>query len=84
MPALYSNTKDYPRRKRVAKNIAGYLDTTVGYRLGESDKADLFKDPAKLRRLSNLEQMEAQDKSPILHVLDGFIKSVKLKNIAAL
>ncbi len=68
----------------VAKNIAGYLDTTVGYLLGESDKSDLFKDPAMLRRLSDLEQMEAQDKSHILHVLDGFIKSVKLRNIAAL
>ena len=68
----------------VAKNIAGYLDTTVGYLLGESDKSDLFKDPAMLRRLNDLEQMEAQDKSHILHVLDGFIKSVKLRNIAAM
>lgn len=68
----------------VAKNIAGLLDTTVGYFLGEADKADLFKDPAMLQRLSDLDKMEAKDKSHILHVLDGFIKSVKLKNIAAL
>lgn len=68
----------------VAKNIAGLLDTTVGYLLGEADKADLFKDPAMLQRLSELEKMEDNDKSHILHVLDGFIKSVKLKNIAAL
>ena len=28
----------------VAKNISGLLNTTVGYLLGESDKADLFKE----------------------------------------
>jgi|SRR5690554_1671217 len=68
----------------VAKNISNHLNTTVGYLLGETDKADLFKDPAMLRRLAELENMKTEDKSHILHVLDGFIKSVKLKNITAL
>lgn len=68
----------------VAKNISGFLNTTVGYLLGETDKADLFKDPVMLQRLSELDKMESMEKSHILHVLDGFIKSVKLKNIAAL
>lgn len=68
----------------VAKNISNHLNTTVGYLLGETDKADLFKDPVMLQRLSELDKMENTEKSHILHVLDGFIKSVKLKNIAAL
>jgi transcriptional regulator with XRE-family HTH domain len=68
----------------VAKNISIYLDTTVGYLLGENDKADLFKDPIMLKRLVELDKMELTEKTHILHVLDGFIKSVKLKNIAAL
>lgn len=68
----------------VAKNIAGYLDTTVGYLLGEADKADLFKDPAMLQRLSDLEKLDEKNKSHILSVLDGFLQSVKIKNIAAL
>jgi len=68
----------------VAKNISGHLNTTVGYLLGETDKADLFKDPVMLQRLAELDKMESTEKSHILHVLDGFIKSVKLKNIAAL
>jgi transcriptional regulator with XRE-family HTH domain len=68
----------------VAKNISGYLNTTVGYLLGETDKADLFKDPVMLQRLSELDKMESTEKNHILHVLDGFIKSVKFKNIAAL
>jgi hypothetical protein len=52
--------------------------------LGETEKADLFKDPVMLNRLSEIDQMDKESKSHILHVLDGFIKSVKLKNIAAL
>ena len=68
----------------VARKIAGFLDTTVGYLLGEMDKADLFKDPTMLQRLSEIDKMGTQDKIHILHVLDGFIKSVKFKNIAAL
>ena len=68
----------------VARKIAGFLNTTVGYLLGETEKADLFKDPAMLTRLSELDKMGNEDKSHILHVLDGFIKSVKFKNIAAL
>jgi len=68
----------------VAKNIAGYLNTTVGYLLGESDNAELFKDPAMLQRLSDLEKLDEKNKSHILSVLDGFLQSVKFKNIAAL
>jgi len=67
-----------------AKKISSYLNTTVGYLLGETDKAELFKDPVMLQRLSELDSMASDDKSHILHVLDGFIKSVKFKNIAAL
>lgn len=68
----------------VAKNISNHLNTTVGYLLGETDKADLFKDPAMLQRLVELDRMGSEDKNHILHVLDGFIKSVKIKNITAL
>jgi transcriptional regulator with XRE-family HTH domain len=68
----------------VAKNISGHLNTTIGYLLGETDRADLFKDPVMLQRLAELNKMDNTEQGHILHVLDGFIKSVKLKNIAAL
>ena len=68
----------------VAKKISNFLNTSVGYLLGETNKSDLFKDPVMLERLNELENMESEDKSHILHVLDGFIKSVKFKNIATL
>ena len=67
-----------------AKKLAELLGSTVGYLLGETDNANLFKDPAMLQRLSDLENMQNDDKTHILHVLDNFIKAAKLKNIAAL
>lgn len=67
-----------------AKKLAKILDTSVAYLLGETEKADLFKDPAMLKRLNELEKLDEKNKSHILSVLDGFLQSVKLKNIAAL
>lgn len=65
-----------------AKKIAEILGSTVGYLLGETEKANLFKDPEMLQRLAELENMHNEDKIHILYVLDSFIKSVKLKKIA--
>jgi ribosome-binding protein aMBF1 (putative translation factor) len=67
-----------------ARNIVMILGTTVGYLLDETEQENLFKDSEMLKRLNEIEKMENTEKSHILHVLDGFIKSVKLKNIAAL
>lgn len=67
-----------------ARKIAKLLGTTVGYLLGETDQENILKDPEMLKRLNEIEKMDNEDKGSILKVLDGFIKSVKLKNIAAL
>jgi len=53
-------------------------------RLGETEQEDLFKDPDMLKRLNEIEKMDKEDKNHILYAIDAFIKSVKLKNIAAL
>ncbi len=53
-----------------AKKLAKILDTTVGYLLGESEDKDLLKDPAMLKLLNEIEKMDSEDKSHILHVLD--------------
>lgn len=68
----------------VVVRLSKILDTTVGYLLGETEDKDLLKDPAMFKRLNDIEKMDKDDKTHILHVLDGFIKSVKIKNIAAL
>ena len=67
-----------------AKKIAKLVDTTVGYLLSESEQENVLKDPDMLKRLTEIEKMEEADKGHILSVIDGFIKSIKLKNIAAL
>jgi len=67
-----------------ARKIAKILGTTVGYLLDETEQENLFKDLEMLKRLNEIEKMDSEDKNHILHVLDGFIKSVKLKNIEAL
>ncbi len=67
-----------------AKKLSKILNTTVGYLLGETEQEDLFKDPNMLKRLIEIQKMEDTDKGHILSVIDKFIKSIKLKNIAAL
>ena len=63
----------------VAKKIAGLLETTVGYLLGETDQENLFKDPDMLKRFNEIESMEAEDRNHILYTLDALIKNVQLK-----
>jgi len=67
-----------------AKKLADILQTTVGYLLGETQQQNLFKDPAMLNRLNEISGFQDEDKKHILYTLDAMIKSVKLKNIAAL
>ncbi|MCW3787913.1 helix-turn-helix domain-containing protein [Plebeiibacterium sediminum] len=68
----------------VVKKIANFLDTTVGYLLGETQDKNLLKDPAILKRLNEISSFNDYDKEHILYAIDGLIKSVKIKNIAAL
>jgi transcriptional regulator with XRE-family HTH domain len=67
-----------------ANKLANILETSVADLLGETEKADLFKDPVMLKRLSDIEKLDEKNKTHILSVLDGFLQSVKIKNIAAL
>jgi transcriptional regulator with XRE-family HTH domain len=66
-----------------ARKIAKILGTTVGYLLDETEQGNLFKDPDMLKRLNEIKKMEKDDKNNILYAIDGLIKSIKLKNIAA-
>ena len=68
----------------VVKKIAITLETTVGYLLGENQDTNVLKDPAMLKRLSEITAFPEYDREHILYTIDGLIKSVKIKNIAAL
>jgi transcriptional regulator with XRE-family HTH domain len=67
-----------------ARKIAKLVNTTVGYLLGETEQGNILKDPDMLKRLNEIEKMEKEDKNHILYTIDGLIRSVKLRNIAAL
>lgn len=63
----------------VAKKIAELLHTTVGYLLGESEAADLFKDPDMLERLNDIVELPAKEKEALLMSVDAFIRDFKTR-----
>ena len=63
----------------VAKKIAGFLDTTVGYLLGETGEAHLFKDPNMLDRLNNIIELPEKEKEALLMSVDAFIRDAKTR-----
>ena len=64
-----------------AKKLAKILDTTVGYLLGETERADLFKDPKMLQRLQDILNLPAKQQESILMTVDHFIKAAKINLI---
>lgn len=65
----------------VVINLAKALDTTVGYLLGENKNAELLRDPAMLKRLQDIDNLDTFDKNGILYALDNLLKAAKLKAI---
>ena len=65
----------------VAQKIADILDTTVGYLLGETKDAELFKDKKMLQRFQGIMKLPEQERSSILLTLDHFIKASKVNLI---
>jgi vacuolar-type H+-ATPase subunit F/Vma7 len=60
------------------KKRANILDTTVGYLLGGTGQANLFKDKKMLQRLQDILKLPEKEQSSILLILDHFIKSAKI------
>ncbi len=67
----------------VAQKIAGLLNTTVGYLLGESEDSELFKDPTMLNRFKQLNNLPVKDKDYILYTLDNLLQNFKAKQAYA-
>ncbi len=63
----------------VASKIADVLDVSLDFLLG---KVNVEVDSKLLKRVIEVQQMNAEDKEHILYTLDALIKSVKLKSIA--
>lgn len=66
-----------------ARSLAKFLRTTVGYLLGEVDKADTFKDPVMLQRMQELNALSDQDRDHILYALDGLLRDAKARKAYA-
>ena len=64
-----------------AKKLAQILDTTVGYLLGETDDADLFKDSTMLQRFQDILNLPDKQKECLLMTVDHFIKAAKINLI---
>ncbi len=61
-----------------AKKLAKILETTVGYLLGETDSADLFKDPKMLQRFQDIINLPEDQRKSLLLNIDHFIRSAKI------
>lgn len=63
----------------VVKRLAEVLDTTVAYLIGEAGSDELFKDPAMLRRLKEINALSDKDRECILYNLDAVLRDVKTR-----
>ena len=63
--------------KEEAQKIDGFLNTTVGYLPGETEDAELFKNPSMVLRLKELNSLPEKDKDYILYALDELLQNVK-------
>ena len=61
-----------------AKKLTKILDTMVDYLLGENEQADLFKDPAMLKRFQVIEMVPEKEKECLLTTVEHFIKASKI------
>jgi transcriptional regulator with XRE-family HTH domain len=59
------------------KRIAEVLETTIAYLLGEAETDELFKDPAMLKRLKEINALLEKDRECILYNLDAVLRDVK-------
>jgi len=67
----------------VAKKLAGLLDTTVGYLLGESEDTQFFKNPLILERLKDIQKFSDKEQEHIFITLDALIRDFKNKKAYA-
>lgn len=63
--------------------IAKALNTTVGYLLGENEDAELFQDPAMLKRFKDIIQLNADDRSALLKNIDAILRDAKTRQAYA-
>lgn len=67
----------------VVKRMAGILDTTVGYLLGETENNEVLKDPTMLKRLAEINSLSEKDREHFLYTIDAMLRDVKARQAYA-
>ena len=67
-----------------AKKLANFLNTTVGYLLGETEDDNLLKDQDMITRLKEVKNFSEQEKNQIFFTLDAVISEIKNRRTYAL
>ena len=62
----------------VIKKLAQVLSTTISFLMGETENQNIFKDPAMLKRMADIESLPQKDKECLLLTVDNFIRATKL------
>jgi len=59
-----------------AKKLADFLNSTVGYLLGETEDDNLLKDPKMIQRLKDINAFNEDEKDKVLFTLDALIREI--------
>ncbi len=59
-----------------AKKLASFLDTSVGYLLGETEDDQLLKDPEMINRLKTIQDFTEPEKGQVYFTLDAVIREI--------
>ena len=67
----------------VAKKLADTFDVTLDYLVDDTGKTAGIKDKAMLRRIMQIQALDAEDQKTIVHVLDSLLRDAKAKKAYA-
>lgn len=67
----------------VAKKLAESFKVTLDYLVDDTDAISAIKDRAMLQRLTDIERLDQEDKTTIVHVIDSLLRDAKAKKAYA-
>lgn len=63
----------------VAKKLAESFKVTLDYLVDDTDSIADIKDKAMLQRLTDIEKLDQEDRTTIVHVIDSLLRDAKAK-----
>jgi len=65
------------------KNWPSLFKVTIDYLVDDTDSISDIKDKAMLQRLTDIEKLDQEDKTTIVHVIDSLLRDAKAKKAYA-